>query len=80
VETEEAWTSKCSFFDRESLEHHEEYLGKRIRRGLFKTSQGLLVNADVNGALNIMRKVFSDVTLKSNYGIAGCGSPVRIRV
>jgi len=52
----EAHTSKCSFFDGETVEHHEEYLGKRIKRGLFKTEVGRLVNADVNGALNIARK------------------------
>ena len=35
--------------------------GKRIKRGLFKTSNGLLINADINGSLNIMRKYLNEV-------------------
>ena len=54
--TEESHTSKCSFLDKESVEHHEKYKGKRVKRGLFKTSKGILINADVNGSLNIGRK------------------------
>jgi len=53
---EEAYTSKCSFMDNEAITKHETYAGKRIQRGLFKTSDGLLVNADVNGSYNILRK------------------------
>ena len=55
---DEAYTSKCSFIDKESIEKHEIYLGKRIKRGLFRTSKGLKINADVNGAYNIMKKAF----------------------
>jgi len=44
--------------DNESIERHEKYVGKRISRGLFKTSIGILINADVNGAYNIMKKAF----------------------
>jgi len=51
-------TSKCSFLDNESIGKHETYVGKRISRGLFKTSKGVLLNADVNGAYNIMKKAF----------------------
>ncbi|MFX1377010.1 MAG: RNA-guided endonuclease InsQ/TnpB family protein [Promethearchaeota archaeon] len=51
-------TSKCSFFDNELIGNHETYLGKRVSRGLFKTSKGILLNADVNGAYNIMKKAF----------------------
>lgn len=40
----------------ESLEHHEEYSGKRIKRGLFKSSIGKLLNADINGSIGILRK------------------------
>lgn len=53
---EESYTSKCSFLDNESIEHHERYIGRRIKRGIFKTGKGILINADVNGALNIIRK------------------------
>jgi transposase len=41
----------------EKLEHHEEYSGKRVHRGLFVSSAGFTMNADVNGAVNIVRKV-----------------------
>ena len=51
----EAYTSKCSFLDREKIGKHDSYAGKRIKRGLFKSSSGIMINADVNGSLNIMR-------------------------
>lgn len=57
VTTEESYTSKCSFIDNEEMCHHEQYMGKRIKRGLFRTKEGRLINADLNGALNIIRKV-----------------------
>jgi putative transposase len=44
--------------DNEPIRKHERYIGKRISRGLFKTSKGRLLNADVNGAYNIMKKAF----------------------
>lgn len=58
VEVEESYTSKCSFFDQETLEHHKSYLGRRKYRGLFIDSKGNRWNADVNGAMNITRKFF----------------------
>ena len=58
VETEEPYSSRCSFPDRESIEHHDTYLGKRMKRGLFRTSTGIMINADVNGSYNILRKAF----------------------
>ena len=54
---EESYTSKCSFLDNESIEKHDKYVGRRIKRGLFKSANGKLINADVNGSYNIMRKV-----------------------
>lgn len=53
---EESHTSKCSFLDLESIEHHDTYVGKRIKRGLFRSSNGTVINADVNGSYNIIRK------------------------
>lgn len=53
---EESHTSKCSFLDLEPIEHRDKYIGKRIKRGIFRTGKGILINADVNGALNIIRK------------------------
>ena len=54
--TEESYTSKCSFLDNEKIQKHKKYVGKRIYRGLFRSSNGILINADVNGAYNILRK------------------------
>jgi putative transposase len=60
--TEESYTSKCSFLDDEPIKKHKEYKGKRLDRGLFQASDGRIINADVNGALNIMKKVVPNVT------------------
>ena len=60
IETEEDYTSKCSFLDWESIEKHEVYLGKRIKRGMFRSSKGILINADVNGGYNGMRKAIPE--------------------
>jgi IS605 OrfB family transposase len=55
---EESYTSKCSFADQETIRKHNEYKGKRIKRGLFESENGFKYNADLNGALNILRKEF----------------------
>ena len=55
---EESYTSKCSFLDLEPVCKHETYLGKRVKRGLFRSSNKTYYNSDVNGSYNIMRKVF----------------------
>lgn len=60
IEVNESYTSKCSALDKEKICKHETYLGKRTKRGLFKTSTGIEINADVNGSLNILRKVIGD--------------------
>ena len=51
----EAYTSKCSFLDREKIAKHDSYVGRRVKRGLFISSSGIMINTDVNGSLNIMR-------------------------
>lgn len=66
VVSEESYTSLCSFVDYEEICYHDKYLGKRLERGLFKTSLGLLINADVNGSLNIGRKYLESVGGYSN--------------
>ena len=58
--TEESYTSKCSFLDLEEVKKHETYLGKRIKRGMFRASDGRMINADVNGSYNILRKVIPE--------------------
>lgn len=59
--TEESYTSKASFFDRDGLSvygnpDNHKFSGERIKRGLYKDSKGNVWNADLNGAANIMRK------------------------
>ena len=52
------------------FEHHDKYLGRRIKRGLFKSSNGTKINADINGAYNILRKVFPLFSIDNlRYGI-----------
>lgn len=54
---EESYTSLCSFFDNEPIGFHPKYVGTRINRGLFQTGARTVVNADVNGGYNIIKKV-----------------------
>ena len=67
IEQEESYTSKVSFFDNDFIPTYQindelfKPSGKRIKRGLYKTKDGLLVNADINGSLNIMRKYLNEV-------------------
>ena len=75
--TEESYTSKCSFLDNEDIKKHDVYKGKRVKRGLFKSSNGTLINADVNGSLNILRKVVGNF----NYDpIEVCSKPLVITI
>lgn len=55
---DESYTSKCSFLDGEEIKKHSKYAGKRIKRGLFKSRNGTIFNADVNAGYNIMKKAF----------------------
>lgn len=66
IVTEESHTSKCSFLDLEEIRHHESYLGKRVKRGLFRTASNCYVNSDVNGSLNIGRKWLTNQSLYSD--------------
>jgi putative transposase len=56
TENSESYTSKCDEVNLESVGFHENYSGNRKKRGLFQSFKGVLLNADVNGAINIMRK------------------------
>jgi transposase len=67
VLTEESYTSKVDHLANETLEHHETYLGKRIKRGLFRSSYPSLLNADVNGAIGILRKVIGNDFLQNEF-------------
>ena len=86
VKQEESYTSKSSFWDRDNIpvynnDNPQSYMfsGKRIHRGLYQCSTGKCLNADVNGALNIMRKS-SVVDMNILYGRGEVDTPVRIRV
>jgi transposase, IS605 orfB family len=52
----EEYTSKCSFIDDEEIGKHKEYAGKRINRNFFRSKKGIIINADINGAYNILKK------------------------
>ena len=56
VQQEESYTSKCDSLAFEEVKRHDAYKGSRIKRGLFLSSIGKVLNADINGALNILRK------------------------
>ncbi|MFS0725896.1 RNA-guided endonuclease InsQ/TnpB family protein [Paenibacillus sp. 1P07SE] len=75
IVTEEAYTSKASFLDYDPLPCLGEavtctFSGKRIHRGLYVSPIGI-IHADVNGAANILRKVFPNVRAKRADGIEG---------
>ena len=87
IEQEESYTSKVSFFDNDFIPTYQvndelfKSSGKRIKRGLYKTSSGLVLNADINGSLNIMRKylneVCDDLISPANRGLVM--NPVKIQ-
>ena len=85
VKQEESYTSKSSFWDRDDIPVYNadnpreyQFSGKRVHRGQYKTASGKTINADVNGALNIMRKS-SVVDVNILYGRGEVDTPVRIR-
>ena len=86
VKQEESYTSKSSFWDKDDIpvynaDNPGDYIfsGNRIHRGLYKTASGKTINADVNGALNIMRKS-SVVDMNILYSRGEVDTPVRIRI
>lgn len=86
IEQEESYTSKASFFDNDEIPMYNKdnpqtyvFSGKRIKRGLYKTSSGYCFNADCNGALNILKKS-SVVDISILYSRGEVNTPERIRV
>jgi putative transposase len=77
-EVDESYTSNCSSLDLEAIQKHKKYIGKRIKRGLFRGSNYIL-NADVNGALNILRKVVGDGFIQNLSDRGYWFQPMRIR-
>lgn len=77
---EESYTSKCDALAFEEIGKHSEYKGKRVARGMFLSSTGNLINADVNGALNILRKCKGDFSIKGIVNRGCVFQPKRIRI
>jgi len=77
----EAYTSKCSALDLEDICKKESYLGKRISRGLFRSKNGIIVNADINAAGNLLRKASTNCDSNIANVVEGLRfSPVRLNV
>ncbi len=56
IEINESYTSVSSFYDNDEIEKDKPRSGKRIKRGLYKRKNGIIINADINAALNIIKK------------------------
>lgn len=85
VEQEESYTSKASFLDVDIIpvyntDNPKEYKfsGKRVKRGLYRTQHGLLINADCNGAANILRK--SKHNALSGVSSGCLAQPLRVKI
>ena len=77
---EESYTSKSSFLDRDPIPNLKDdkisFSGERIKRGLYKSGSGRLINADINGSYNIIRKEVGDVVLPADRGFVF--NPIKI--
>jgi putative transposase len=82
---EESYTSKASFLDDDEIPTYGEdnagvhFSGKRIHRGLYRSANKTLINADVNGAANIMRKVVPNAFCGRDRGVV-VSTPVVLNV
>ena len=86
IEQEEAYTSKASFLDLDEIPVFNadnpkkyEFSGKRITRGLYQSSDGRIVNADLNGTANILRKSSQNFDFEE-LGRGLLASPLRIKL
>lgn len=82
---EESYTSKASFIDKDIIPIYQKgvkneikFSGRRIKRGLYKCKDKSLLNADVNGSLNILRKAFSNVEIPTDRGLLN--NPIKINL
>jgi putative transposase len=87
VESEESYTSKASFVDLDTLPTFGEKpegwkaSGKRVKRGLYRTKNNQYINADCNGAANVLRKVSTTLGLCLDGVSRGALlTPLRIRL
>ncbi|KZL51005.1 transposase [Nodularia spumigena CENA596] len=85
VEQEESYTSKASFLDNDTIPVFNadnpkkyEFSGRRVKRGLYRTQHGILVNSDCNGAANILRK--SKHNALSGVSRGCLAQPLRVKI
>lgn len=78
--TEESYTSKCDHLAYEPMGHKDQYAGKRVKRGLFQSSTGRLINADVNGSIGIGAKVMGNEFVQTLLHSGVVLTPVRINI
>ena len=92
IETEEKYTSGTSFLDHETPTEKNYNKSRRIKRGLFRSNKGRLINADINAAAQIGKKMRPKVwdkdfvrsrdkrsgELNANGSAGACGGPVRL--
>jgi putative transposase len=83
--TEESYTSKASFLDEDKIPTYQSgdetkhiFSGKRISRGMYRSKNCTLINADVNGSANILRKVIPKAF--ANGIAAACAQPLVVNV
>jgi IS605 OrfB family transposase len=69
----ESYTSVASFIDQDAF-HQKEFSGRRIKRGLYESKKGILINADLNASLNMIRKCKPDAL---GTGFKGWNTPKR---
>jgi putative transposase len=75
IVNEESYTSRASFLDLDDIPTYKagekhNFSGKRIKRGMYKSAKGLLINADLNGSYNILRKVVPNAFTEGIEGLA----------
>lgn len=80
ITTEESYTSKIDHLAFEPLKNQDIYLGKRKKRGLFQSSVGKLLNADINGAIGIGRKVIGDSYVNRIISSGLAFNPVKVNI
>ena len=81
IVNEESYTSRASFLDLDDIPTYKagekhNFSGKRIKRGMYKSAKGLLINADLNGSYNILRKVVPNAFEEGNRGTSS--SPIQV--
>ena len=85
IVTEESYTSKASSLDLDDIPTYglvnnkkPVFSGTRVKRGLYKAKNGALLNADVNGSINIIRKVFKNASVKKLFSSGCVFQPIRV--